>query len=220
MFPLLSGMESHRKEAVKKAIHLSMAIVIPMAIILLFYSWIPFTFLGAQYAGAAEILSILMIGLMMFPIVSGYSTYVYALGKYTDVIAIDTTSTIIRVLLYFLLILPLEGYGAAVAYIAGIYVAVVPLVLSARRTSFKFDYSLYVKIIALPLTFTLLIQLSRILWFVGLPIITVATFISYTRLGIVTKQDFKQMALAFLSPESVAKVHMHTKRIVMFLFGD
>ncbi|MFW9816860.1 MAG: oligosaccharide flippase family protein [Candidatus Thorarchaeota archaeon] len=220
MFPMLSGMENYREEIVLKSIRLSLAIIVPIALILMIYPGLPFVFLGFQYAGASEILAVLMFGLIAYPIVSGYSTYIYALGKYLHVVMIDMLSTAIRLIFYWLLIIQYQGLGAAIAYTLGIFASIIPVLISSNRIGFSFESIPYLKIFTVPIILSLLGLSFHFPWIIELFLILIITFVFYTRTGVITKNDLKQMALAFLSAESVAKVHTHTKRIVMFLFGD
>ena len=220
MFPVLSGMNEGKESAVTTAIRLSLAITSPIALILMVYPDVLFLLLGPSYAGAANILMILMMGLIAYPVISGYSSYVYALGKYIHVTLIDLTSTLVRLFLYFILITWLASVGAAIAYVLGIFSAIVPVSISAKYTRFSFKPSTYLKVLLIPLFITLIVFIFDIFWIIGGPVILLTSTVAYTRTGVITKNDIKQMALAFLSPESVSKVYTHTRRIVMLLFGD
>ncbi len=220
MFPVLSGMSNGRRDAVLDAVRLSLAITAPIALILVVYPFLPFMFLGATYSRSAEILFVLVLGALFFPIVSGYSSYVYAAGEYRHVIAIDLTATTSRLALYFLLVPVAQGFGAGVAYISGVFFAFLPVAASARNLGFQLNYKKSFQIIGIPSFIALLIAILPVPWFLGAPLLLMFSAFAYARLRVVTKSELRDMALAFLSPESVARVYQHTKRIVVLLFGD
>jgi O-antigen/teichoic acid export membrane protein len=220
MFPVLSGMDAGKEETIRNAIRLSLAAVAPIALAMVVYSQVPFLLLPSSYANAANPFSILMIGLLVIPAVGGYSSYVYALGKYMHVTLIDTVSTVVRLFSYFVLIIPFGALGAAIAYVLGIVSSILPAIISARYIGFSFEAKQYSKTLVTPFFSAIAVYFVNLPWALGIIFLLITSYIVYARSGVITKSDVRQMALAFLSPESVERVHTHTKRIVTTLFGD
>jgi len=220
MFPVLSGMENGRVHAARDGIRLSLAFTSPIAILIATYSALPFTLLAPAYSGAANILFILVLGSLLYPITTGYCSFVYAKGAYMHVIAIDLTTTAGRLLLYFTLVPLYEGVGAATAFVFGIILSLIPVAGSIWKTGFKVEIAEYVRIIAIPALMAVALHFLAVPWPLGIPTMILASSFAFARMGIITRSELKDMALAFLSPTSVARVYRHTKRIVMLLFGD
>ena len=220
MFPVLSGMGDGRKEAINDAIRLSLAAVAPIALAMIIYPQVPFLLLPPSYADAAGCFSILMIGLLVVPVVGGYSSYIYAFGRYLHVTLIDTVSTLVRLFSYFLLVLPFGALGAASAYVLGIGASILPAIISAHYLGFSLEVRRYAKTLLPPSMSAALAILLNMPWTIGIIFLVVTSVFAYTRTKVITRSDLRQMALAFLSPESVDRIHTHAKRIVTVLFGD
>jgi O-antigen/teichoic acid export membrane protein len=220
IFPVLSGMGSGREAAVSRAIRLTLALGVPAAYALAVYASLPLSLLGASYSGAYLPIQLLALGAIAYPIFSVYYSYIYALGKYRQVTVVGVATNVSRLVLYPLLIIPLQSTGAAISYIAGTFAGVFSCVLSARRLGYHFGWIDYGKTLVIPTSAAFVLWFLRIDWFIGVPLLLVASLISYTRLGIVTKKDLYDIAQAFLSDQTLSRITVHSKPIARLLYGS
>lgn len=231
MLPVLSGLEDGRKGITSKTIQLSLAVTAPLAFVFALYSILLFTLLGPAYELATVPLLFLMIGAVVYPIVVGYESYIYAIGKYGQVTILGLVLNISRLVLYALLIGCWGSNGAAISYSSGLFLALIPIIVSARRLGYQLEWGRYMKTIALPGGLAAAFILSQFLWFIGVPFlfpipwylgipsILLVSLIVYARLGIFTKDDLREIAHAFLSKESIEKITRYTSPLLRLMFG-
>jgi O-antigen/teichoic acid export membrane protein len=231
MLPVLSSLDGGQKGVASKTIQLSLAVTAPLACVFALYSLLLFTLLGVAYEPAAVPLFFLMLGAVVFPIVTGYESYIYAIGKYVQVTILGLVLNVSRLILYALLIVSWGSIGAAIAYSSGLFLALVPIVVSARKLGYGLDWAQYAKTITIPGGIAALLILFHLFWsfgiplffpipwFVGIPLILVVSLIAYARLGILTKADFLEIARAFLSEKSIAKITRYTSPLLRLMFG-
>lgn len=220
MLPYLSGLARGRKKASSWVLRISLAATVAPSLALYVYSSLPFMLLGPSYTGAADILKILVLGATIHPIVTGYTNYIYAEGKYFHVAAIGVVVTIGRLLLYFFLGTIMGAVGVAVAYVAGTMISFVPLYVSSRLVGFNHDWLMYTKILLIPTILTLALLIFPIHWMLGLPFLFGITLVVYTRLHVINKVDLIEIAEIFLSRESIARITIRVRPIIRVLFED
>ena len=151
-------------------------------------------------------------------IFSGQS-YVYASGKYSHVAIIGLGTTLSRFLLYFLLF-PMGAIGIAIAYALGELVSLGLILPSTKLLDYHPDWKIYAKIIVIPGIVSALIMFFNIPWFFGIPLLIVISFLSYTRLQILTKEDLSIIAHAFLSKENIAKMYVYARPFLKIMYGE
>jgi O-antigen/teichoic acid export membrane protein len=220
MFPVLSGMVDGRKRAASNAIRLSMALTVPIAITIAIFPEIPFIFIGADFVGGYGLLSILLLGAIIYPIYAGYYGYVYAIGKYTHVLGLGVIINLCRILLYLLFVSSMGAAGIAMAFVISIAISVFAIIPSSMKIGFRFHWITYAKPIVASGGFALVLIMLSINWIFGAPLLLILSLISYTRMGIVTKDDLVELSSVFLSEEALAKVSTPFKPILRILFGD
>lgn len=220
MFPTLSSMRYGHKEAALKAIRLSLVATVPAAFSLMLYPFLPLSLLGPDYLASSNILRILILEAIIAPITLGYTSYVYAIGRYLHVTAIGLVTNISRLVLYTLAIVALGATGAALAYITGTVLALVPVFLSGRRLGFRFDWLRYIKALSIPALLVVVLLILNIHWIVGIPLMILVPLLVYPRIGIVTKDDVMELARVFLSKDNIKRVYSYARPIIKILFGE
>lgn len=219
MLPVLSGMEHEREEMASRAIRLSLAVTAPLALVFALYPFLPFALLGSTYAPASPILVILMLGALLYPIAVGYESYIYAIGKYVHVTVLGLTVNLSRLLLYTSLIPNLGGVGAAISYSAGLLFGLVPIVVSARLLRYKLGWVRCGGTILIPTLLAVVFLILPIPWILGIPSLTVLSLIVYTRLGIITRMDLREIFQAFMSEKSIKRLSRYATPFLRVVFG-
>ena len=221
MFPVLSGMEDGRKRTASKAIKLSLAITVPIALALALYPSIPLSLLGQKYVQASSnILRILVLGAVISPIISGYGSYIYAIGKYTHVALTGLATNISRLLLYALLIPTMEATGVATAYTLGIIIALAIILPSAHKTGYRFNWTQHAETIIIPGLLAAFISIINIHWLIGLPALLLLSLLAYARLNIISKMDLIEVSQAFMSKERLSKMYAYVRPIFKIMYGE
>lgn len=220
MFPYLSGLRDGKERATSWALRVSLAAAVAPSLALFVYPSLPFIILGGTYAGAADILRVLVLGAIVHPIVSGHISYVYAEGKYSHVAAIGLVATIGRLALCFYLGPIMGAVGVAAAYIIGTVLSLVPVYVSGRLAGFRHDWMLYTKVLLIPAVLAATLCMTSTPWLLGLPFLFCITLVLYTRLRVINKADLIEIAETFLSRESIARVAIRVRPIIKTLFEE
>jgi len=220
MFPVLSGMEDGRKRAISRTIQLSLAITAPIALALTIYPSLPLSLLGQNYVQASNILTILILEAVASPIISGYTSYVYAIGNYIHVTMIGLATNVSRIMLYVILISTLEATGVAIAYTLGTIMALVAVLPSAKGLGYRFDWVQYAKTMTIPAILTIFLSTLNIHWLIGIPILLVVSSLAYARMSIVSKADLLEISQAFMSKERMSRMYVYARPLIKLIYGE
>lgn len=220
MFPVLSGMKEGREKAISRVVNFSLAITVPTALILGIYPELPLLLFGSQYIEAAPLLTILVLGAIIYPIYSGYYVYLYATEKYNHVTILGIIINGSRLILYYILVSNLSTKGIALSYSLGIVLVIFAMKPSAFKIGYKIDWKDYAKAIIIPSIFAILLYYFNIHWLIGIPIMIFISLFLYIRIGVITKEDLHEIFSAFISKEKLAKLYSYTRSFSKSLFGE
>ncbi|MHA1722239.1 MAG: hypothetical protein ACTSXW_04085, partial [Candidatus Baldrarchaeia archaeon] len=220
MFPVLSGMSDGRKRASWRAIRLTLAVVVPVAVVLAVYSKVVLGFFGSSYVDAWLILTILLVGVAPFAIVQGVNVLAYAYGLYRLVLILGIVVSLPRTLLYLVLTPWFGGVGAAEAFLVGTVTGLVGVVFISRRVGLVLDKFILVLVFLVPLVLGLISYLAGLWWFFGIPLILLLSLFAYAKLGIIGREDIVEVAKSFL-PEKMFKIGVEKfSWIIRILYGE
>mgnify|MGYP005646009173 CR=1 FL=1 len=213
MLPLLSGMPDGRKRASSRAMKISLVFMVPVAVFVAAYPWLPLALLGEEYLAASTTLTTLLLSAFVQPITASVNSLVYAYGFYRLVLAIGLSINIPRILLYLLLVPMYGGLGAAISFTAGSYCGLLSSLAIARRVGFRIDARTVGTVIGIPLLLGALSRALELHWLLGL-ILTASSYVAYTKLGILTRKDLKDILTAFVSRERISKLYTRLRPII------
>jgi len=213
-------MEDGRKRATSKVTQLAVALTAPVAIGLALYSSLPFALLGSGYLAAAPLLTLLVLGAAIYPIYAGFYSYLYAIGRYHRVTLLGVLLNGSRILLYVLLVTSMATSGIALSYTFAIVVALVGVFVCSHSMGFDMNWGTYAKTLFVPISLAIVLNFFDVGWLVGFPVILFVSVVSYTRFHIISKDDVKEVLLAFLSREKLAVLYSHLRPIHWLLFGE
>jgi O-antigen/teichoic acid export membrane protein len=220
LLPVLSGMSDGRKRMLARALKLSLAITAPLALMLMIYPGVFLSLIGPEYVEASGALAILALSALVAPIVIAYSSYILALGKNVHVLIVGLTLSISQLALSFLLIPQMGDTGAAIAYTAGYYISLAAILPSGHKIGHKFNWIEMLKVVAIPVSFAAVLFAFDITWIFGIPILLLGSLISYTRLGIITKNDLVEVLRGFISEKSISRGSAYARPLLKLLFGN
>jgi len=220
LFPVLSGMESGRKQATWKTIRISLATSMPIAIISVIYAKFILNLLGQEFTTGWLILSILCVSVPLACIVQGVVSLTYATGLYTMVLTIGLVTSATRVTLYFLLVPTWGGIGAAISFLIGLATGFFVTIYIAYKVEFSIKWRSFITIIAIPTLVGLLTYLPRLPFYIGIPIILLGTTLIYTRLKIISREDLSIIATSILPQELLKQIIPRINPILKILFGE
>ncbi len=220
MYPVLSGMQTGHEEAIAETTRISLVFTAPLAIVLALYSHVPFLIVGRDFAPAAPLLSILVLGSIAQAVYAGYYGFFYAARRFLYVTILGLVLNMTRILGYFVLGSTLGMVGVALSYSTGILVALIPLAILSSRIGIRIRWALCARTVAVPAILAALAFLFSLSWFLGAPLVFFLSWVAYMRLRIVNKKDILDISCAFLSRERVMKVEPYLRPLVSLLFSD
>jgi O-antigen/teichoic acid export membrane protein len=205
MFPVLSGMKDGRKRTAWRAIKISLAITAPIATALAVYGNVVLGLFRPEYSGAWLVLIILLAGVAPDAIISGVNILAYAYGMYGLVLAIGLAMNIPRVLFYLTLTPIWGGNGAASAFLMGTISGVCLAAFIAKRIKLRVNWYETGIVLSAPFIIGTSIYFTHIPWFIGIIVILTLPTIIYVRLKIISKEDVRDLAEAFL-PKKILNI--------------
>ena len=220
MYPYLSSMVDEREVMTIRMVRLSMVLTAPFVFIVFTYSSLPFSILGSQYMAASLLLSILVLSGLIAPIVSGYFSYAYARGEYKNVTILGLSTNISRVFLYLILIIVLGALGASISYTIGMLFGLLVVIIYTKRTRLNLRWSEYAKAVTVPLVISIPLILYDITWILGIPILLFGCLIIYARMSLLSKDDIRELAKAFLSDGFISRMYPFVSPLIRLMFGN
>ncbi len=217
-FPVLSGMKDGRKRALHQVMKVSLALITPPSVYVMLYSWVPLSWLGSEYVNSAPLLTILLLSSIPLTITSGVGSLTYAYGRYLQVLTINMAASIVRVILYYLLIPELGGLGGAIAYTAGSYVGFLTTLYVIKSIKFKMEWGLIARVTAVPATLGVICYLLNVHWIMSL-IIVASSYAAYLKLRVVEKDDLKEIIRALHMEWLAVKVYSKYGDIIDRILG-
>ena len=214
MMPVLSGMEDGRKRACWRAIKISLVLVTPLAFTLAIYPQVPLGLLGKEYVGAAPMLMLLALTIPATLISAGVRSLIYAYGMYTTILALGLVGNLSRIAAYIPLSYLMGGVGVALSYALGAYIGLVAVVFVCKRIGFNPGFREALLTTAFPLCLALILHLLNVSWLVGAPLLLLLSYISYLKIGILSRKDLRELAYALAPRQAVNEIYQHLRPII------
>ncbi len=202
-FPALSAMSDYRKRFTWRIIKVSMVVLSPLSLAVIFYSPDVINLLGQDYSNASIVLRILLLTALVSPFSTMVHQLVYAYGNYRLVLYLGLASNIPRILLYFLLVPVFGGAGAAVSLLIGSIIYFVLSTLVAKKIGLIINWKDLGLIVILPLLPAFLFSYFQVNFIVGIIGTIFASIIAFLRFDILTKSDVQDSVNVL--PEGIAK---------------
>jgi O-antigen/teichoic acid export membrane protein len=220
LFPILSGLSEGDKEVAGKALKICVALGSPVVVFLVFYSRFPLSLVGNEYTSAALTLSLLVTSIIPLTYASAVNSLVYASGSYRKVLGIGLAINVPRVVLYFILIPLYGGFGAALSYLTGAFIGLLISVYISKSVKFEVSSRKIAMSIAAPSVAGVSCFLLDLNWVLGGTIILLVSIFSYARLGVVEREDLREIARGFASDKTVERVGERLSWLLRIIYGE
>jgi len=170
--------------------------------------------LGKEYVGAAPMLMLLAITIPATLIGAGVTSLVYAYGMYTTILVLGLVGNLSRIAAYIPLSYLMGGVGVALSYALGAYIGLVAVVFICKRIGFNPGFREALLITAFPLCLALILHLLNASWLIGAPLLLLLPYISYLKIGILSRGDLRELAYALAPKRTVNEVYKRLRPIV------
>jgi len=219
MFPVLSGMRDGRKRALWRVTKLSLALGVIISAMIVANSKEILSLMGHEYSRASGALIMLSIGLIPALLARSIVSLVYAYGLYSYVTLLGMATNIPRITLYTLLVRRMSDLGAALAFFIGSITGFIASLIIARKVGFKFRWKDIMLSLAVYIIF-IAFKLIKMPWILSLLISSMVSFITFSRLGLITKDDLKEVSRAILTEEQIKKLSNRVDFLIRILYGE
>jgi O-antigen/teichoic acid export membrane protein len=190
-FPVLSGMDDGRKSFVWRITKMSAIIAIPFSASAFFYAKEILQLFGTGYDQGSLLLQIMILAILPGQIASGVSTLSYSYGKYRQVLAINITGNVVRILLFFILTPIFGTTGAAVSYTLSTIASLVVSISISTSIGLRIIWRTLVLTFAVPFGLAFLQSYFEIHLIIAAVVTILISFLIFMRMLIITKMDLQ-----------------------------
>ena len=202
-YPALSAMSDGRKKFAWRIIKISLIILSPIVMSIIFYSDEVISLLGRDYIDASLFLRILLLGVLPNSVSAMVTQLVYAYGNYKQVLYLGLASSIPRTVLYFLLVPYFGGTGAATSYLVGSIIGFALSILVSQKIGLIIQWKYLFVISIVPLAISFMLDLLEINFILAIISIIIISLIIFLKLKILTETDVNDGI--YVLPHKLAK---------------
>jgi len=188
-YPTLSAMIDRRKRFAWRIIKISMIILTPLSLSVIFYSHDIVSLLGKDYTGASFLVEILLLTAILGSMPTMVGQLLYAYDRYKQLLYWGLATSIPRTTLYFLLVPLLGGTGAAISYLVGSIIGFVISAKVANQIGLVINWRQLGLITTLPLIPAFLLSYYKVNFVLGIALIIATSIILFLKFKILTKSD-------------------------------
>ncbi|MEM1880375.1 MAG: polysaccharide biosynthesis C-terminal domain-containing protein, partial [Sulfolobales archaeon] len=143
---------------------------------------------------------------------------VYAYGKYLLVLMINMAISVVRLILYYILVPDYGGLGSAVAFTIGSYVGFLTTLHIIKSIKFNVEWGSLAKTTAIPLALSAACFLLNIHWLISL-IIVASSYIAYLKFRIISRDELKEVVKALHMEALAIKIYSRYGDIINRILG-
>jgi O-antigen/teichoic acid export membrane protein len=202
-YPALSAMSDNRKRFTWRIIKISMIILSPLSLSVIFYSHDVINLLGQDYSDASLFLRILLLTALPSSVSTMIVQLAYSYGNYRQVLYLGLASSIPRTILYFILVPLFGGTGAATSFLIGTITGFILSVLVAKKIGMIIRWKDLGLIVILPLLPAFLFSYFEVNFILGIIGTVAVSLIAFFRFKILTKSDVEDSVNVL--PKGIAK---------------
>jgi O-antigen/teichoic acid export membrane protein len=202
-YPAVSAMSDNRKRFTWRIIKISMIILCPLSVSVIFYSDDIINLFGQDYSDASLLLRILLITALMGSVSTMVGQLLYAYDSYRQVLYLGLASSVPRTALYFVLVPLFGGMGAATSYLIGSVIGFILSAVVAKKIGLVINWKDLGLIVFLPILPALLLSYFQVNFIIGIISTIAASIIVFLRFKILTKSDVEDSINVL--PKGIAK---------------
>lgn len=196
-YPALSTMQETRKLFLWRVIKISLIIVLPLSNSMIFYSKDVMHIFGYEYGEASDSLEILLLSILPVAVTAGLTILEYSYGNYKYVLFIGLSTSIPRLVFYFILIPWYGEAGAATSYTIGSVIGFIVSIYLARRFNLTLAWRDLGLIFVIPLIFAFIISNLHIHFIISLILSVVVSYLFLLKFGMINRNDVQDSLTIF-----------------------
>lgn len=192
-FPILSAMDDQRKRFVWRMLKVCLIVILPISSAAVAYSYEIMGLFGSDYTQGSMALKIMLLTMLAFVFNAAIGTLVYSYGNYRQVLATGLSSSISRIVCYFIFV-PIYGItGAALSFAVGSIIGFAVSVMVAKKVQMLIFWKELTLIFIIPTGISTVMEYFDINYFIGIPVVLVLPPIMFVVLRILSKSDIRDL---------------------------
>ncbi|TFH08141.1 MAG: hypothetical protein E4H14_07005 [Candidatus Thorarchaeota archaeon] len=220
LLPALSRIESNQEEIARKMTNTVIAIATPFAFALATYAEFVLGIFGSSFVSGSSILWVLCLSIPIACIVIGSTNFLYAVDEFKSVLLIGIAMSVVRLVLYLVLVPIYGGLGAAYAFDFGFLGAyLVMIALNSKTRTFAIRSAMIPCFIVSGML-SLLLQYLQIPWFIGGPLMLIISLIIFGRVKLLSKHDVLIITQSVISKGALERIASIGKLAIRVVFGN
>jgi O-antigen/teichoic acid export membrane protein len=202
-YPTISTIKDGKKRATWRLIKISLLMTIPLSDVLLFYPKDILSLFGPGYTTGSSTLQILALASLPTCIFTGIGVLLYSYGHNRGFLFQGLSTSMPRVVLYFLFVPIMGGIGAALSYLIGSIAGAVISLLYAKRIRMKFFYKQILFLFMIPIVIAIPVKLLDIHAAASIIIILVTSYVVFIAMRLIDSQDVEDILR--ILPNNIAR---------------
>ena len=150
-------------------------------------------------------------------IVTGVTSLIYAYGMYMTILILGLVSNLSRIGAYIPLSYLMGGVGVALSYALGAYIGLIAVIVVCRRIRFNPGFKEALLVTIFPLCLALVFHLLGVSWLVGAPLLLLLSYTIYLKMGILGRNDLRDLAYALAPKQTVNEIYQYLRPIIDWL---
>jgi O-antigen/teichoic acid export membrane protein len=188
-FPWLSSLNDGRKRLLWKLLKTSLLLTLPISSSLIFYSNDVMMLIGKDYVQGTAALQLFLISMLPNSVFIAISILVYSYRNYKQVLVLGLSSSIPRVIFYFVLVLLYGSTGAALSYALGSLTGFIVSVIVAKNIGMILYWRDIVLMLILPLSLSFAFDYVGLNYVIGILCAVVITYATLYKCRFIKKED-------------------------------
>jgi O-antigen/teichoic acid export membrane protein len=213
LLPVLSGLSDGRKRVGAKVFRLSLALMMPISVYVMFYPKLFLDLFGENLSSGWMPLMILLLSSPLVAYSSFTTSLFYAYGNYGIIFWGGLFTNVPRVVLYFMLTPLYGGTGVALSTVAGTAIGTAYYYFEARKQGVFIERKTLILTLAFPYLIGLFSYFIHLHW-VAAMLLLGGSYLIYIKTKIITTDDLREIARALLGKERASLIYQRLKPVL------
>ena len=192
-YPAISTIKDGKKRATWRLIKISLLLTIPISNILIFYPQAILSLFGSSYVLGYATLQILALTSLPTCISTGIGVLLYAYGDNRKFLLLGLSTSVPRVMLYFLFVPIFGGNGAALSFLIGSILGAIISLWYAKSIRIMLFYKQIFALFVVPIIIAIPTTLFDINSILSIIIILASSYVIFIALKLIDPQDVEDI---------------------------
>lgn len=192
LFPILSAMSDKRKRLIWQTMKLSLIVTLPISSVTIAYSDEIMGIFGSEYVQGSMSLKILSLSILPFTFNIAIGILVYSYSNYRQVLAVGLSSSLSRIVCYFVFVPIYGNTGAAISFTLGAIIGFAVSAVVTKKIGMLIFWKELALIFIIPTGISFALVYLQLNYILGIPVILVLSFIMFRTFQVLSRSDVQE----------------------------